>query len=92
MRSLFVLVTLGPWIGLAEPLPCATSPDSRQLDYLVGDWLVTKPVAPGRSSSKVGLSLDECMVVERWSDGKGHNSENMFACSPDDKLARNVCR
>src|SRR5579863_4705208 len=85
VRSVFVLVVIGPWIGLAEPVPCATNPDSRQLDYWVGDWVVTKPGAPGSSTSKVGLSLDKCMVVESWTDGKGHNGENMFAYSPDDK-------
>jgi len=85
VRSILVLVAIGPWIGLAEPVPCATNPDSRQLDYWVGDWVVTKPGVPGSSTSKVDLSLDKCMVVESWTDGKGHNGENMFAYSPDDK-------
>lgn len=65
--------------------PCATNPDSRQLDFWVGEWAVTFPGTPSIASSKVELSLDKCLVVESWDGGKGHSGENLFAYSADDK-------
>jgi hypothetical protein len=64
---------------------CATNPQSRQLDYWLGDWSVTYPGAPAASSSTVSLTLDKCVVLENWSGSKGHKGQNMFAYSADDK-------
>jgi hypothetical protein len=36
-------------------------------------------------NSKVTLSLDKCMFIEHWENGKGHVTEKMFAYSPEDK-------
>jgi hypothetical protein len=68
-----------------DPESCATNPQSRQLDYWLGDWSVTYPGAPAASSSTVSLTLDKCVVVESWSGSKRHKGQNMFAYSADDK-------
>jgi hypothetical protein len=74
-----------PTFAAPDSEPCSESTESRQFDYWLGEWTVTYPGAPGGSTSKVQLELDKCMVVERWDGGKGHNGENMFAYSADDK-------
>jgi SAM-dependent methyltransferase len=65
--------------------PCSANPESRQLDFWLGDWTVRYPGISATSSSKVHFSLDKCLVVESWIGGKGHRGENMFAYSSDDK-------
>ena len=63
--------------------PCAASVETRQLDYWLGSWTMGK--GADRSTSKVSLSLDKCVFVERWENGKGHVAEKMVAYSPEDK-------
>jgi hypothetical protein len=69
----------------ADLTPCSANSESRQFDYWLGDWTVTYPGAPGPSASKVSLSLNQCLLVESWDGGKGHQGENLFAYSYDDK-------
>jgi hypothetical protein len=92
-KNALVLIALGVWLCLptarafaaADPAPCSANSQSRQLDYWLGDWTVTYPGAPGASTSKVYLALDQCLLVESWGGGKDHAGENMFAYSSDDK-------
>jgi hypothetical protein len=79
------LAASAPMIHAAERSPCATDPPSRALDFWLGNWWVTYPGAPKRSTSKVTLTLDKCLIVETWSDGSGHNGENIFAYGQDDR-------
>jgi hypothetical protein len=75
-----------PFAVLAQdPGTCSANPESRQLDFWLGDWTVSYPGMSATSSSKVHLSLDKCLVVESWTGGTGHTGENMFAYSSDDK-------
>jgi hypothetical protein len=70
--------------GAGESDSCSTNAESRQLDYWLGNW--TMPNADGGSNtSKVYLSLDKCVFVEHWENGKGHVTEKMLAYSPEDK-------
>ena len=68
-----------------EPQPCPTNPQSRQLDFWLGNWTIGAPGSSGNATSNVYLALDKCMVVERWDGGRGHKGENMFAYSLDDR-------
>jgi hypothetical protein len=69
----------------ADTQSCSANPESRQMDFWLGQWVVTYPGMSGGSVSKVDLSLDQCLIVETWDGGKGHKGENMFAYSSDDK-------
>jgi hypothetical protein len=65
-----------------ESQACAANAPGRQLDFWVGDWVVSNPGGAGDSSaSKVRLALDQCVVIENWSDHKGHDGENIFGYS-----------
>jgi hypothetical protein len=91
-RSLIFVVCLGWGFGLNSlPLfagsdagPC-TATENRELDYWLGDWVISAPGGTWSSTSKVRLSLDQCVVVENWDDGKDHKGENLFGYSADDK-------
>jgi hypothetical protein len=70
---------------------CAANAHGRQLDYWVGDWVVTNPGGAGNeSSSTVRLALDQCVLIENWSDHKGHDGENIFGYSEGDALWRGM--
>jgi hypothetical protein len=85
-------LTLAPAASrAAEQAACTASAPGRQLDYWVGDWVVTNPGDAGnRSSSKVRLALDQCVVIENWSDHKGHDGENIFGYSQGDASWRGM--
>lgn len=91
--SLLLIAITGIYLGLAvdcfgetKPGGCAANSESRQLDYWLGNWAMTDHGgAPANGTSNVALSLDKCLFVERWDNGKGHTAEKMFAYSPDDK-------
>jgi hypothetical protein len=91
--GLLFLVSLAIWFGSTNPSlaatnpgPCATDPQSRQLDFWLGTWTVTAPGGSSSASSKVSLALDQCLLVENWDGGRGHSGENMFAYSPEGKI------
>jgi hypothetical protein len=90
-RDVLLLVVVGGWFSVAatsalaaDSGACSANSESRQLDYWLGNWTVN-PGSSGSASSKVSLSLDQCLLVESWDNGKGHLGQNMFAYSPDDK-------
>jgi hypothetical protein len=64
---------------------CVATPAARQLDYWVGQWIVAPPGSAGTGHSTVTLSLDKCLLTERWrSDASDHNGENALAYSAED--------
>jgi hypothetical protein len=52
--------------------PCRTSPQARQFDFWIGDWVVTPfqapagPNAPILGHNRIELVLEQCMLVENW--------------------------
>ena len=62
---------------------CAESVEARKLDYWLGNW--TMGTGADKSTSKVSLSLDKCVFVEHWDNGRGHAADKFFAYSPEEK-------
>ncbi|HEX3470656.1 MAG TPA: hypothetical protein VHT28_05675 [Silvibacterium sp.] len=90
--SLVLFLAAATCIGLtpkqtfaADAGLCSKNPQNRQLDYWLGDWTISGPGSSSSATSRVYLTLDDCMVVESWDGGRGHRGENMFAWSADDK-------
>ena len=89
--SLLLLAVTGVWLASATQAfaaegsgSCTADSEVRQLDYWLGHWTM-KSDGGSSTSSKVTLSLDKCMFIEHWENGKGHVTEKMFAYSPEDK-------
>ena len=84
---ILALCLLSAVSGFAAPdgNSCANNPDTHQLDYWLGTWTVPNADGSGATTSSVHLSLDQCMFVEHWENGKGHVTEKMFAYSPEDQ-------
>jgi hypothetical protein len=77
-------------VSAADVGACAASAQSRQLNYWLGDWVVSYSGAPRGSASKVHLELDKCLYVENWQDGRGHKGENFLAFGADDQSWRGL--
>lgn len=87
-RSVLFLAVIAIWSATqcfaAEAGSCSGDSEVRQLDYWLGNWTM-KGDGGSTTNSKVTLSLDKCMFIEHWENGKGHVTEKMFAYSPEDK-------
>lgn len=62
---------------------CVNNSETRQLDYWLGTWTIGS--GADQTVSRVSLSLDKCVFVEHWENGKGHVTEKMFAYTPEEK-------
>ena len=85
---LFLVISLGfatAAFAADNPTPCSGNSEIRQFDYWLGNWTITHSGETGSGTSKVYLSLDKCLFVESWDNGKGHAGQNLFAYSPDDR-------
>lgn len=71
--------------GSADSGGCARQPESRALDFWLGEWKIGVSNENVDAVSKVSLELGDCVVVERWDGGDGHVGENIFGYSADDK-------
>lgn len=79
-----------PSSATAEPATCATRPESRSLDFWLGDWTISYPGAQSASHSTVSLALDKCLLIESWDGGTGHRGQNLFAYSADEQSWRGM--
>jgi hypothetical protein len=68
-----------------DPAACSANQGSRQLDFWLGNWTVSRADGQPTGASNVSLSLDKCLIVEHWEGEMGHKGETIFAYSPDDK-------
>jgi hypothetical protein len=71
--------------GATPSAACAANPESRQLDFWLGEWTIAGADGKPSATSRVHLALGKCMVVESWNGSRGHEGENMFAYSQDDR-------
>ena len=90
LNNLCFLAALGgglrPPTVVAQTAPsCSANSEVRQLDFWLGKWKIANASGSGGGTSEVYLSLDKCLFIESWDNGKGHAGENFFAYSPDDK-------
>lgn len=92
--TILMFVVIGAWFSLVpgsalaapDSGACSANPESRQLDFWIGDWTVTYPGMAGSAASKVSLDLNKCLLVESWDGAKAHSGKNMFAYSADDQV------
>jgi hypothetical protein len=91
MSVLFVVAVVAsiyptPRVYAAAPAePCSTNPESRALDFWLGDWDIAGPGSSPTAKSSVTALLNKCILVETWDGGRGHTGENWFGYSADDK-------
>jgi hypothetical protein len=89
-KSAFLTVVFGLTFAIngfaaTDAESCAANLANRQLDYWLGNWKIGAEGSSGNAHSMVRSSLDKCLVVENWDDGRGHYGQNVFGYSADDK-------
>ena len=91
-QSLLLVAIIAACISLASRVcfaapaePCSTNPESRALDFWLGDWHIAGTGSAPTAKSSVTALLDKCVIVETWDGGRGHIGENWFGYSADDK-------
>lgn len=55
----------------AARYPCRARPESRQLDFWLGEWAVTNPQGQVAGENVITADLEGCVVRESWTDGYG---------------------
>jgi hypothetical protein len=85
LAGALILVFVPPALVAATGKPCASQPESKALDFWLGDWQIGVANEHVNATSRVSLELGDCVVVERWNGGDGHTGENIFGYSADDK-------
>lgn len=68
-----------------DPAACSSNQGSRQLDFWLGNWTVSRADGQPTGSSNVSLFLDKCMILERWEGKMDHKGETIFAYSFEDQ-------
>jgi hypothetical protein len=64
------------------PKPCLTQPESRQLDFWIGDWEVARtgqPVPPQPSRSHIASTDDGCVITEQYTTPIGYTGRSLNA-------------
>ena len=84
LAALFVLAA-GPTIAAAPPLAGCASPESKQIDFWLGDWDAKWNASPGNpageGTNSITRTYDGCVTEEHFDGGalKGHSVTLYFA-------------
>ncbi len=55
--------------------PACSTPEFRQFDFWVGEWVVDQAGKPAGTSS-IQLILDQCVILENWSGRGGYTGKS----------------
>ena len=69
-----------------SPLPCTTRPESRALDFWIGDWDVRRTGAPETTPpahSRIELVEGKCVVYESYTSPSGYSGRSFNAYHPE---------
>ena len=65
--------------------PCGSRPESRQLDFWIGEWNVLDASGQPVGSSRVELVLESCVVLESWTGRGGGSGKSFNAWDPQSR-------
>jgi hypothetical protein len=79
----------------ARTYPCRTAPETRQLDFWIGDWAVSAWNGPGvtlgrRAENHISPELEHCLIHERWTSATGSTGESINFWDPNRKAWRQI--
>jgi hypothetical protein len=72
-------VVVGGWLWFVQPIAAVdaqstANPESRQLDFWIGNWSVAAPGSAPNAASVVHLELDKCLLIESWDKSTDHGA------------------
>jgi tetratricopeptide (TPR) repeat protein len=74
----------------AARYPCTTRPESRQLDFWLGEWAVSNPQGQVVGNNVITVDLQGCVVRESWTDAFGSRGTSVNFYDPATKLWHQV--
>lgn len=86
--SIFVLLLFFPIISFAQQQQqsrCKSQPEYRQFDFWIGEWEVKNPNDQIVGSSKIDLTVGDCVILENWTGGGGYTGKSLNYYSFFDK-------
>lgn len=74
----------------AARYPCRTRPESRQLDFWIGEWTVSDPAGVVVGENVITSDLEGCVLRESWTDGYGGRGTSVNVYDPATRLWHQV--
>jgi hypothetical protein len=74
--ALLALALLATTSHAATPAPCS-SPEHRQFDFWIGEWLVFRPDGKQTGQNQITREYGGCVIHERYSTGRGYSGESL---------------
>lgn len=74
----------------AARYPCRTRPESRQLDFWLGEWTVSDPQGVTVGENVITADLQGCVVRESWTDSFGGRGTSVNFYDPATELWHQV--
>ena len=62
--------------------PCLARPESRQLDFWLGEWTVSNPQGQAVGENVITVDLEGCVVRESWTDSYGNRGTSVNFYDP----------
>jgi len=70
--------------------PCTTSEAFNQLDFWVGEWVVTNPDGSKAGHNKISKILDDCTLLEEWTGAGASRGKSLNFYNPQKKRWQQV--
>lgn len=76
LQAGLALLTLAPTLAAQQAPPGCDTPEFRQFDFWVGDWIVMLPNGQQAGTNLVTLEEDGCVVHEHWKGAGGSTGQS----------------
>ena len=66
-------------------MPCSVQAESKQFNFWIGDWNVYNTQGQLSGTSKIEQILNECVILENWTDVFGNKGKSFNFYNTDNK-------
>ncbi len=70
--------------------PCRENPEAHQLDFWLGQWVVSSSGGGTGAHSDISATVEHCAIIEKWTDQFGGTGTSMNFFDPGSRLWRQI--